>query len=157
MQEEGVTTVSGWVTHRLGGFPKAGDVLPVGGYALRVEEMEGMRVAKLRLTFVAPTITLFEKPQSTPLYPGNEVITRAGVSPGADGNIWFTRLDPNRGEYMSELGRITPSGKFLRPYAIGHNNVDWAWRSPAGELENPEARLQKQRSCRLTARSTRTA
>jgi CBS domain containing-hemolysin-like protein len=50
LQEEGVTTVSGWVTHKLGGFPKAGDVLPVGAYSLRVEEMDGMLVAKLKLT-----------------------------------------------------------------------------------------------------------
>jgi len=27
LREEGITTVSGWVTHRLGGFPKAGDTL----------------------------------------------------------------------------------------------------------------------------------
>jgi CBS domain containing-hemolysin-like protein len=48
---EGVTTVSGWVTHMLGGFPKEGDVLPLGQgvYELRVEEMDGMRVAKLKL------------------------------------------------------------------------------------------------------------
>jgi len=32
LQEEGITTVSGWVTHRLGGFPKAGDVLVLGAY-----------------------------------------------------------------------------------------------------------------------------
>jgi len=50
LQEEGITTASGWVTHRLGGFPKAGDVLPLGIYELRVVEMEGMRVAKLKLT-----------------------------------------------------------------------------------------------------------
>jgi CBS domain containing-hemolysin-like protein len=50
LQEEGITTVSGYVTHRKGGFPKAGDVLPLGVYELRVEEMEGMRVAKLKLT-----------------------------------------------------------------------------------------------------------
>jgi len=50
LEEEGVTTVSGWVTHRLGGFPKAGDVLMLGAYELRVEEMDGMLVAKLRLT-----------------------------------------------------------------------------------------------------------
>lgn len=49
LQEEGITTVSGYVTHRMGGFPKAGDVLRLGAYELRVEEMEGMRVAKLRL------------------------------------------------------------------------------------------------------------
>lgn len=28
--------------------------------------------------------------------------------------------------------------------SIGHNNVDWAWRSPTSELEHPESRLQRQ-------------
>jgi CBS domain containing-hemolysin-like protein len=50
LQQEGVTTASGWVTHRLGGFPKKGDVLAVGAYELRVEETEGMRVARFKLT-----------------------------------------------------------------------------------------------------------
>jgi CBS domain containing-hemolysin-like protein len=50
LQEDGVTTVSGWVTHRLGGFPKVGDVLTVGQCELRVETMEGTRVAKLKIT-----------------------------------------------------------------------------------------------------------
>jgi CBS domain containing-hemolysin-like protein len=50
LQKEGITTVSGWVTQRLGGFPKADDVLAIGGCELRVEEMAGMRVARLKLT-----------------------------------------------------------------------------------------------------------
>ena len=50
LQEEGITTVSGWVTHRLGGFPRSGDVLNAGIYELRVEHMDAMRVAKLRIT-----------------------------------------------------------------------------------------------------------
>jgi magnesium and cobalt exporter, CNNM family len=50
LQEDGVTTVSGWVTHRLGGFPKVGDVLTVGLCEFRVEAMEGTRVAKLKIT-----------------------------------------------------------------------------------------------------------
>ena len=50
LHEEGVTTVSGLVTHRLGGFPKAGDVLTIGSCELRVEEMDGTRVAKLKIT-----------------------------------------------------------------------------------------------------------
>lgn len=50
LQEEGITTVSGWVTHRLGGFAKVGDVLMAGGFELRVEEMDGTRVAKLKVT-----------------------------------------------------------------------------------------------------------
>jgi CBS domain containing-hemolysin-like protein len=49
LQEEGITTVSGWVTHRLGGFPRVGNVLPAGAFELRVEEMDGMRVARLKL------------------------------------------------------------------------------------------------------------
>lgn len=48
--EEGVATVSGWVTQRLGGFAKAGDGLHVNGYELRVEKMEGTRVARLKIT-----------------------------------------------------------------------------------------------------------
>jgi len=52
--EEGITTLSGWVTQRLGGFPKVGDVLTIGSCELRVEEMAGMRVARLKLTKRAP-------------------------------------------------------------------------------------------------------
>jgi CBS domain containing-hemolysin-like protein len=54
LQAEGVTTTSGWVTHKLGGFPKAGDVVTVAGCELRVEEMEGTRVARLRVTKQSP-------------------------------------------------------------------------------------------------------
>jgi CBS domain containing-hemolysin-like protein len=50
LRQETVNTVSGWVTHRLGGFPKAGDTLAAGAYELRVEAMDGMRVARLKLT-----------------------------------------------------------------------------------------------------------
>jgi CBS domain containing-hemolysin-like protein len=49
LQEEGVTTASGWVTQRLGGFPKVGDVVDAGSYQLRVEAMDGMRVERLRV------------------------------------------------------------------------------------------------------------
>jgi CBS domain containing-hemolysin-like protein len=46
---EGVATTSGWVTQRLGGFPKPGDVLTLGACELRVERIEGTRVARLKL------------------------------------------------------------------------------------------------------------
>lgn len=45
---EGVTTTSGWVTHKLGGFPKVGDTVSVGGFELQVEEMEDTRVGTLK-------------------------------------------------------------------------------------------------------------
>jgi len=47
---EGVATVNGWVTEVLGGFPKVGDTLTVGHCELRVEEMDGTRVSRLRIT-----------------------------------------------------------------------------------------------------------
>lgn len=50
LSEDGMATVSGWVTQRLGGFPKAGDVLQLGGFELRVEAIDGMRVARLKVT-----------------------------------------------------------------------------------------------------------
>ncbi len=49
LEEEDIATTSGWVTHRLGGFPKVGDVLPVGDFELKVEEMDGPRVGRLGL------------------------------------------------------------------------------------------------------------
>ncbi|HXI73423.1 MAG TPA: hemolysin family protein [Verrucomicrobiae bacterium] len=48
--DEGIATASGWLTQRLGGFPKTGDTLTVGTCELRVEEMDGRRVARLKLT-----------------------------------------------------------------------------------------------------------
>jgi CBS domain containing-hemolysin-like protein len=50
LAEEDITTTSGWVTHKLGGFPKVGDVLHLGAFELKVEEMDGPRVARLTLT-----------------------------------------------------------------------------------------------------------
>lgn len=44
------TTASGLVTQRLGGFPKVGSVVMLGVCELRVEEMDGMRVARLRIS-----------------------------------------------------------------------------------------------------------
>ncbi len=52
LRQEGITTASGWVTGALGGFPKSGDTLTVGSLQLRVEEVDGLRVAKLQLTRV---------------------------------------------------------------------------------------------------------
>jgi CBS domain containing-hemolysin-like protein len=50
LREEGITTASGWITHRLGGFPKPADVLTLGNYELRVEAIDGMRVERLKIS-----------------------------------------------------------------------------------------------------------
>jgi CBS domain containing-hemolysin-like protein len=58
LHEEGVNTVSGWVTQKLGGFAKPGDTLSVTNCEVRVEEMAGIRVTKLKIT---------KHPEQTPL------------------------------------------------------------------------------------------
>lgn len=50
--DENTTTASGWLTEKLGGFPKAGDVVRLGNFELRVEEMDGTRVGKLKVARV---------------------------------------------------------------------------------------------------------
>ncbi|HZO84449.1 MAG TPA: transporter associated domain-containing protein, partial [Verrucomicrobiae bacterium] len=50
---EGASTTSGWVTQRLGGFPKEGDILKLGAFEVAVEQMDGPRVARLKLRRLA--------------------------------------------------------------------------------------------------------
>ena len=50
---EGASTTSGWVTQKLGGFPKDGDVVKLGAFELAVEQMDGPRVARLKLRRIA--------------------------------------------------------------------------------------------------------
>ncbi len=52
LAEEGITTASGWLTYRLGGFPKEGDVVTAGDCELRVEAVDDRRVARLSVTRV---------------------------------------------------------------------------------------------------------
>lgn len=49
-QMEAVSTVSGLVMQRLGRFPRAGDAVALGAWELRVEELAGTRVARIKLT-----------------------------------------------------------------------------------------------------------
>ncbi len=43
----GVTTVGGWVTALVGGFPREGQIIPVGRFELLIEALDGMRVSRL--------------------------------------------------------------------------------------------------------------
>ena len=49
LAEDGATTASGWVTQKLGGFPKTGDVVRLGDFELRVEEVDDTRVSRMNL------------------------------------------------------------------------------------------------------------
>ncbi len=50
---EGITTTSGWITDRLGGFPKVDDLVVYGGCEFKVLEMDETRVARLHLRRLA--------------------------------------------------------------------------------------------------------
>lgn len=50
---DGIATVSGFLTARLGGFPKRGEKLAVGGFELVVEETDGPRVERLKIRRVS--------------------------------------------------------------------------------------------------------
>lgn len=51
---DGIATTSGWVTRQLNGFPQVDNVLTLPSFELRVMEMEGPRVSRLKLTRTIP-------------------------------------------------------------------------------------------------------
>ena len=48
--EEGISTISGLLTQRIGGFPKEGDKLQVGRFEIEVTETAGPKVEKVRFS-----------------------------------------------------------------------------------------------------------
>jgi lysophospholipase L1-like esterase len=58
---------------------------------------------------------------------------------------FFRRILRTR-NFSGQIGQLLATERFpdLVLIAIGHNNVDWAWRCPPSELEQPENRLQRQ-------------
>jgi lysophospholipase L1-like esterase len=58
---------------------------------------------------------------------------------------FFRRILRTR-NFSGQIDDLLASKRFpdLILISIGHNNVDWAWRSPASDLEQPERRLQRQ-------------
>jgi lysophospholipase L1-like esterase len=58
---------------------------------------------------------------------------------------FFRRILRTR-NFSAQVGELIAAKRFpdLILIAIGHNNVDWAWRCSHGELEQPDARLQRQ-------------
>lgn len=62
--EEGIATASGWLTRKLSGFPKTGDIVRAGPYELRVEEVDGPRVVRLKITKHSVETEFLRKPGS---------------------------------------------------------------------------------------------
>lgn len=49
IQEEGINTVSGWMTHKLGEFPEIGDIVEEENCILKVLEVDNHRIERLHL------------------------------------------------------------------------------------------------------------
>jgi len=58
---------------------------------------------------------------------------------------WFSRRILGTQNLSGQINQLLTANRFpdLILISIGHNNVDWAWRSPAGELAQPKIRLQR--------------
>ncbi len=50
LQEEGISTTSGWITVRLGEFPKIGDKIQLEQFEVEILELDGIQASKLRLS-----------------------------------------------------------------------------------------------------------
>ena len=61
--------------------------------------------------------------------------------------LWLSRRILGTRNFSGQINQLIRARRFpdLMLISIGHNNVDWAWRSPPDELENPAGRLQRQR------------
>ncbi|MBT5926942.1 MAG: HlyC/CorC family transporter [Verrucomicrobia bacterium] len=49
IQEEGINTVSGWMTHKLGEFPEIGDIVEEGNHIMKVLNVDSHRIERLHL------------------------------------------------------------------------------------------------------------
>jgi lysophospholipase L1-like esterase len=60
--------------------------------------------------------------------------------------LWFSRRILGTQNFSGQIDQLLTANRFpdLILISIGHNNVDWAWRSSADELAHPEARLERQ-------------
>jgi len=58
---------------------------------------------------------------------------------------FFRRIVRTR-NFSGQISHLLGTKRFpdLILISIGHNNIDWAWRSPPSELERPDSRLQRQ-------------
>jgi putative hemolysin len=67
LQEPYYDTIAGYVLGRLGRIPHPGDEIEAENLRIRVEEMDGLRIARVALTRLQPSL-----PGSTPSKPANQ-------------------------------------------------------------------------------------
>jgi lysophospholipase L1-like esterase len=94
----------------------------------------------------ASVYSVFERLEKfTPLVATEYGGLGAFVDNGRDRQIFFRKVLRTR-NFSGQVNQLVARERFtdLILIWIGHNNVDWAWRSPPAELQEPEKRLQRQ-------------
>ncbi|HEY8208279.1 MAG TPA: transporter associated domain-containing protein, partial [Myxococcaceae bacterium] len=74
LKDDEVSTIAGFLMVRLGRVPEKGDRVTVGHYEVRVEEVDGPRVNKVRVEPKAPTVPA----PSTPVGPSGPTDAASG-------------------------------------------------------------------------------
>ena len=100
----------------------------------QVDQNSANNTATVQTTVVLGFATQFTNPQNTPLFPGQEVTNPAGITGGADGNVWFERLFPNFGEYQSEIGRVTTNGVYQPAFTADQSFIEGMVVGPDGNV-----------------------
>ena len=115
----GTLGVGGSATVTLGLVPSSNvagitDTPTVSGSQL--DQNAANNTATIQTTVIIGVATQFTNPENTPIIPGQEVPFTAGITGGADGNMWYARLFPNFGEYQSQIGRVSTKGVYQPAY-----------------------------------------
>ena len=69
-----------------------------------------------------------------------------GAMVDAEGErLWISRRILGTRNFSGQINEVVGASRFpdLILVSIGHNNIDWAWRCPPEELDNPESRLPR--------------
>jgi lysophospholipase L1-like esterase len=93
----------------------------------------------------ASVYSVFERlDRFTPLVAMEYAGLGALVDSGQD-RQWLSRKILRTRNFSGQVSQLLSHKRFpnLILIWIGHNNVDWAWRSPPAELKQPEKRLQR--------------
>jgi len=94
----------------------------------------------------ASVYSVFERLEKfTPLVAAEYGGLGALVDKQGDRQNFFRKILRTR-NFSGQISQLLSGERFpdLILIWMGHNNVDWAWRSPPGELQEPEKRLQRQ-------------
>ena len=105
----------------------------------QVDQNPANNTATAQASVVLGVATQFTNPGNTPIIPGLEVPFQAGITAGADGNMWYARLFPNFGEYQSQIGRVTTKGVYQPAFTADQGFAQDMVLGPDGNVWFSEA------------------